>query len=245
MSKGRRPQGRRGLATILLVEDEPTLLTTIAYNLRREGYHVLTAADGEAALAAAVDGTDLVVLDVMLPKLDGFEVCRRLRQRSAVPILMLTAKTDEVDRVVGLELGADDYLTKPFSVRELLARVKALLRRRDLLVEELSRQTIPTGGERLVSGDLEVDLAGHRVTKDGKPISLTPKEFDLLAFLVRHRGNVFSAQRLLEHVWGYDRTFDARTVPVHIRSLREKLEQEPSRPRRIETVRGVGYRFAG
>jgi len=205
----------------------------------------VTATDGLAALAAAGEGPDLVVLDVLLPKLDGFEVCRRIRQRSAVPILMLTAKTDEVDRVVGLELGADDYLVKPFSMRELIARVKALLRRRDLLAAELSRQPIPANEDRLVAGDLEIDIPGHRVTKDGVPISLTPKEFDLLAFLVRHRGNVFSAERLLEQVWGYDNTFDARTVPVHMRSLREKLEQEPSQPRRLETVRGVGYRFAG
>lgn len=232
------------MATVLLVEDEPTLLATIAYNLRREGHHVLTAADGEAALAAAGQGPDLVVLDVLLPKLDGFEVCRRLRQRSALPILMLTAKTDEVDRVVGLEIGADDYLTKPFSMRELVARVKALLRRRDLLAAELARQTLPSVEERLVANDLEIDVAGHRVTKAGVPVPLTPKEFDLLAFLIRHRGHVFSAARLIEYVWGYEYTGDTRTVPVHIRSLREKIEEQPSRPRRVETVRGVGYRFA-
>jgi DNA-binding response OmpR family regulator len=232
------------VATILLVEDEPTLLATIAFNLRRDGHRVLTAANGEAALTLAGDAPDLVILDVMLPKLDGFEVCRRIRERSAVPILMLTAKTDEVDRVVGLELGADDYLTKPFSMRELLARVKALLRRRHLLMAELDRHPT-TKSERLVAGDLEIDVAGHRVTKAGAPLSLTPKEFDLLAFLVRHRGQVFSAERLLEQVWGYERAYDPRTVPVHIRSLREKLEEEPSRPRLIETVRGVGYRFIG
>lgn len=233
------------MATILVVEDEPTLLATIAYSCRRDGHRVLTAADGEAALAVAAKGPDLVILDVLLPKLDGFEVCRRLRQQSAVPILMLTAKSDEVDRVVGLELGADDYLTKPFSMRELLARVKALLRRRDLLVAELGRQRAETDGERLVAGDLEIDVAGHRVTKAGREVSLTPKEFDLLAFLVRHRARVFSADRLLEHVWGYDQAIDTRTVAVHVRGLREKLEDDPSRPRRIETVRGVGYRFAG
>ena len=233
------------MATILLVEDETTLLTTIAYNLRREGHRVLTAADGEAALAVAAEGPDLVVLDVLLPKVDGFEVCRRLRQESAVPILMLTAKSDEVDRVVGLELGADDYLTKPFSMRELLARVKALLRRRDLLAAELGRRQASAAGEHLVAGDLEIDVAGHRVTKAGAPVSLTPREFDLLAFLVRHRGHVLSAERLLQQVWGYDHAIDAGTVAVHVRGLREKLEEQPSRPRRIETVRGVGYRFAG
>jgi DNA-binding response OmpR family regulator len=232
------------VATILLIEDEPTLLATIAFNLRRDGHGVLTATDGEEGLALASEAPDLVILDVMLPKMDGFEVCRRLRQHSSVPVLMLTAKTDEVDRVVGLELGADDYLTKPFSMRELLARVKALLRRRDLLLAEIERQPTPKG-EHLVAGDLEIDIAGHRVSKAGAPVALTPKEFDLLAFLVRHRGQVFSAERLLEQVWGYERAYDARTVPVHVRSLREKLEEEPSQPRRIETVRGVGYRFIG
>ena len=233
------------MATILLVEDESTLLATIAYNLRREGHRVITAADGEAALAAAADGPDLVVLDVMLPKIDGFEVCRRLRQASAVPILMLTAKTDEVDRVVGLEIGADDYLTKPFSMRELIARVKALLRRRDLIKAELERQENAAAGERLGAGDLEIDLARHRVTKAGRPVTLTPREFDLLVYLMRHRGHVLSAERLLEQVWGYDQAIDTRTVAVHIRSLREKLEEQPSQPRRIETLRGVGYRFTG
>ena len=233
------------MATILLVEDESTLLATIAYNLRREGHRVITAADGEAALAAAADGPDLVVIDVMLPKIDGFEVCRRLRQASAVPILMLTAKTDEVDRVVGLEIGADDYLTKPFSMRELIARVKALLRRRDLIKAELERQENAAAGERLGAGDLEIDLARHRVTKAGRPVTLTPREFDLLVYLMRHRGHVLSAERLLEQVWGYDQAIDTRTVAVHIRSLREKLEEQPSQPRRIETLRGVGYRFTG
>ena len=233
------------MATILLVEDESTLLATIAYNLRREGHWVITAADGEAALAAAADGPELVVLDIMLPKIDGFEVCRRLRQASAVPILMLTAKTDEVDRVVGLEIGADDYLTKPFSMRELIARVKALLRRRDLIKAELERQENAAAGERLGAGDLEIDLARHRVTKAGRPVTLTPREFDLLVYLMRHRGHVLSAERLLEQVWGYDQAIDTRTVAVHIRSLREKLEEQPSQPRRIETLRGVGYRFTG
>ncbi|MEA2640793.1 MAG: hypothetical protein QOF51_2187 [Chloroflexota bacterium] len=232
------------MVNVLLVEDEPTLLATIAYNLRREGHRVLTAVDGEQALeiAGAGDAPDVVVLDIMLPKLDGFEVCRRIRLRSSVPILMLTAKTDEVDRVVGLELGADDYLTKPFSMRELLARVKALLRRRDLLAAELSR--VATSAERLSAGDLTIDLGEHRVMKAGSPVALTPKEFDLLAFLVRHRGHVFSADRLIEQVWGYDRSTDTGTVPVHVRSLRQKLEDDPSQPTRIETVRGVGYRFA-
>jgi DNA-binding response OmpR family regulator len=233
------------MPTVLLVEDESSLLAAIAYNLRREGYRVLTAADGEAALAAAEEGPDLVVLDVMLPKLDGFEVCRRLRHQSAVPILMLTAKTDEVDCVVGLEIGADDYLTKPFSMRELLARVKALLCRRDLLAAEIARRETSANQDRLVAGDLEIDVPAHRVVKEGTAVPLTPKEFDLLAFLVRIRGHVFSAERLLDQVWGYEYAADPRTVPVHIRGLREKLEEDPSRRRYIETVRGMGYRFTG
>ncbi len=151
----------------------------------------------------------------------------------------------EVDRVVGLEVGADDYLTKPFSMRELLARVKALLRRRELLAAELRQEGATAAGQRLEAGDLEIDVARHRVSRAGAPVNLTPREFDLLAFLVRHPGHVFSAERLLETVWGYERAVDARTVPVHIRSLREKLEEQPSQPRRIETVRGVGYRFVG
>ena len=232
------------MAAILVVDDEPSLLSTIAYNLRREGHQVATAADGEAALEAARDRPDLVVLDVMLPKLDGFEVCRRLRQHSAVPILMLTAKTDEVDRVVGLEVGADDYLVKPFSMRELVARVKALLRRRELLAAELGQRQAEAG-QQLASGDLALDVAQHRAMKAGVPLVLTPREFDLLAFLMRHPGQVFPAEHLLERVWGYERAVDARTVPVHIRNLREKFEDDPSHPRRIETVRGVGYRFAG
>jgi len=230
--------------TVLLVEDEPALLTTIAYNLRREGHRVLTAADGQQALDLARGDTtpDVVLPDVMLPRLDGFEVCRRIRQRSSVPILMLTAKPDEVDRVVGLEIGADDYLTKPFSMRELMARVKALLRRRDLFAAEASLET--RSGQPLTAGDVTIDLDQHRVTKSDQQIALTPKEFDLLAFLIKHRGHVFAAERLLEQVWGYDRSTDTGTVPVHIRSLRQKLEDDPSQPTRIETVRGVGYRFA-
>lgn len=231
------------MPTILVVEDEPALQAAIGYNLRREGHRVLAAADGPTALALMAEGPDLVILDLMLPGLDGFEVCRRIRQQSSVPIIILTARTDEVDRVVGLELGADDYITKPFSMRELLARVKALLRRRDIILAELQARAAET--ERLVAGDLEVDLARHTVTRAGIPVNLTPKEFDLLAFLVKNRGRVFSAERLLEEVWGYANPVDPRTVAVHIRSLREKLEDDPSRPVLIETVRGVGYRFAG
>ncbi len=232
------------MPTILVVEDEPALQAAIGYNLRREGHRVLAAADGPTALSLMAEGPDLVILDLMLPGIDGFEVCRRVRQQSSVPIIILTARTDEVDRVVGLELGADDYLTKPFSMRELLARVKALLRRRNLILAELQARGA-AGEERLVAGDLEINLTRHTVTRAGVPVSLTPKEFDLLAFLVKNRGRVFSAERLLGEVWGYANPVDPRTVAVHIRSLREKLEDDPSRPVLIETVRGVGYRFAG
>ena len=230
------------MAKVLLVDDEPNLLHTLRYSLRQAGYDVATAATGEEALAQARgERPDVVVLDVMLPGLDGFEVCRQLRAESSVPILMLSARTDEVDRVVGLEVGADDYLTKPFSARELLARVKAMLRRREMLRQELAQR--PPGEETLTSDDLEVDVRGHRVALAGRPLALKPKEFDLLTFLLRHRGHVFSAEQLLERVWGYTDTSDPRTVPVHVRTLREKLEVDPSHPRRIETVRGVGYRF--
>jgi DNA-binding response OmpR family regulator len=230
------------VAKVLVVDDEPNLLHTLRYNLRQAGYEVATAATGEDAITvAAREKPDVVVLDVMLPGLDGFEVCRRIRTDSAVPILMLTARDEEVDRVVGLEVGADDYITKPFSMRELQARVKAMLRRRELIRRELAAASTET--ERLVSEDLTLDVAAHRVTIGDRIIQLKPREFELLTFLMRNRGHLFSAEQLLEQVWGYIDTSDPRTVPVHIRSLREKLEDNPSQPRRIETVRGVGYRF--
>ncbi|HUX87961.1 MAG TPA: response regulator transcription factor [Chloroflexota bacterium] len=233
------------MARILVVEDELSLRSTITYSLRRDGHEVLTAADGEQALAAWASGpTDLVLLDLMLPKIDGFEVCRRLRQSSSVPIVMLTARTDEIDRVVGLEIGADDYVTKPFSMRELMARVKAVLRRRDLLREEISRSNRQT--EAIIEiGGLRIEPSRRRVNQWDAEVALKPKEFDLLLFLVRHPDQVFSAEQLIENVWGYSAMGDTRTVPVHIRSLREKLEEDPSNPRLIETVRGAGYRFAG
>ncbi len=231
------------MAKILLVEDETSLRAAIAYNLARAGHDVRSAADGEAALAlAAAEPPDLVLLDVMLPTIDGFEVCRQLRRASAVPILMLTARDDEIDRVVGLEIGADDYVTKPFSMRELLARVKALLRRRQLLAEELA-QSAEGRGERLAVGDLELDLAARRVLRAGEEVPLRPKEFDLLAYLVRHRGMVRTTDQILDAVWGYGAYGGSRTLAVHVHSLREKLEPDPTAPTLIETVRGVGYRF--
>ncbi|HLH72992.1 MAG TPA: response regulator transcription factor [Chloroflexota bacterium] len=233
------------MARILVVEDELSLRSTISYNLRRDGHEVVAASDGEQALSAWAAGpTDLVLLDVMLPKVDGFEVCRRLRQSSSVPIVMLTARTEEIDRVVGLEIGADDYVTKPFSMRELMARVKAVLRRRDLLREEMNRASRQAEAVIEIKG-LRIDPARRRVSRGDEEISLKPKEFDLLSFLARHPDQVFSAEQLIENVWGYAAMGDTRTVPVHIRSLREKLEVDPSNPRLIETVRGAGYRFAG
>lgn len=229
------------MAKILVVDDEAILLDTLRYNLSKAGHQVHTAADGAAALRLArEDPPDLVILDVMLPQMDGFEVCRILRQGSNVPILMLTARDEELDRVLGLELGADDYLTKPFSMRELLARVKAMLRR-----SELSRPAAMGREAPLREGVLEVDLDSHRALYRGQPLHLRPKEFDLLVHLMRHRGRAFSRDQLLAQVWGYDYAGDTRTVDVHVRWLREKVEEDPSRPGLIETVRGVGYRFKG
>ena len=232
------------MANILLVEDEASLRDTIAYNLRRAGHEVIAVADGDQALRAVRDShPDLVVLDIMLPTIDGFDVCRSIRRTSAVPILILTARDDEIDRVVGLEIGADDYLTKPFSMRELVARVKALLRRREILENELS--ATKSEHDVLEAGNLRIDLAAHRVHADGDEVQLKPREWDLLIFLVRHQGQVCTSSQILEHVWGFDFHGDSRTVAVHIHGLREKLERRPESPRLIETVRGVGYRFTG
>lgn len=229
---------------VLVVEDEPILLETLEYNLSRQGYEVRTAADGLVALEAARrERPDAIVLDIMLPGLDGLEVCRILRREMNVPILMLTARADEVDKVVGLEVGADDYLTKPFSMRELLARVKALLRRVRLIREELGAER--AAGERLAFGDLTIDLTRREVERAGHTLHLRPKEFDLLVFLARHRGAVLSRDLILERVWGWDYDGGTRTVDVHMRWLREKIEDDPANPTRLVTVRGIGYRFEG
>jgi DNA-binding response OmpR family regulator len=231
---------------VLIVEDESTLLDTLEYNLSRQGYEVYTAMNGLAALEVARrERPDLIVLDVMLPKLDGFEVCRILRPEMNVPIIMLTARTDEVDKVVGLELGADDYLTKPFSMRELLARVKALLRRVRLIREELAAERDQSGAQKLVFDDLTIDLIRHEVLLKGDPLPLKPKEYDLLLFLARNPGATLSRDLILERVWGWDFDGGTRTVDVHIRWLREKIESDPAHHSRIVTVRGVGYRFEG
>ncbi len=227
---------------VLVVEDEENLLQAVRYNLIREGYQVKTAKDGVEGLEAArAVHPDLVILDVMLPRMDGFEVCRILRKESSVPILMLTARDEEIDRVVGLELGADDYVPKPFSMRELMARVKAMLRRSRMTLETLDKEP----GKVLRAGDLEMDLTGHSAQLQGQVLDLKPKEFDLLALLVSHPGRAFTREQMLQQLWGYDYVGDARTVDVHIRWLREKIEEDASHPRRIVTIRGVGYRFEG
>ena len=225
---------------LLIVEDEENLLTALKYSLEREGFSTSTATDGEQALEEARQGNpDAVILDIMLPKLDGLEVCRILRREIDVPILMLTAKGEEIDRVVGLELGADDYITKPFSMRELVARVRAVLRRSGSPSDARSPRT----KEVLRSGDLELDQTSHTVTLGGIPINLKPREFELLAHFVANRGRAFTRDQILERLWGHDFIGDARTVDVHVRWLRQKIEHEPGSPKRIITVRGVGYRF--
>ncbi len=236
---------------LLIVEDEPTLLDTLKYNLERQGYDVVTASDGVQALSIAKEEQpDLVILDVMLPGLDGFEVCRILRQEMSLPILMLTAKDEEVDKIVGLEVGADDYLTKPFSMRELLARVRAHLRRIRLVREELenSGQTVHgsrNGGMVFTFDDLVIDESRREIRRNGDVLALKPKEFELLLFLARNRGIALGRSLILERVWGWDFDGGSRTVDVHIRWLREKIEVDPAHPSRILTVRGIGYRFDG
>jgi DNA-binding response OmpR family regulator len=230
---------------VLVVEDEPTLLETLSYNLSRQNYQVETATDGQLAVELAREThPDLVVLDLMLPKLDGFEVCRILRQEMNTPILILTARDDEIDRVIGLELGADDYMSKPFSMREFLARVKAQLRRVRLMREERESEDI-LPREIIKFGNLTLDLTRREVLLDNRALQLKPKEFDLLLFLARHRGQVLTRDLILERVWGWDFSGGSRTVDVHVRWLREKIEQNPAEPVRIVTVRGAGYRFEG
>ena len=223
---------------ILIVEDEPTLVATLRYNFEREGFQVTTATDGELGISAARDERpDIIILDLMLPKMDGLEVCRLLRRDTATPILMLTAKADEVDKVVGLEIGADDYVTKPFSMRELTARVRSLLRR--------AEQQPQPDSETLSVGDVTVDTARRQAFRAGEPLPLKPKEYELLAFMLRNRGRAFTRDQLLNQVWGYDFAGDSRTVDVHVRWLREKIEEEASKPARLITVRGTGYRLDG
>ena len=226
---------------VLIVEDDLNLLSTLEYNLSKEGYPVITAVDGAGAVETARrDRPDLIILDVMLPGMNGFEVCRMLRKDMMVPILMLTAKVEETDKIIGLEIGADDYITKPFSMRELLARVRAALRRVKMTEPETTDEKT-----LLKVFDLEIDLARHRVDLRGKTLELTPKEFGLLSFLARNRGLVFSRAQLLDRVWGYDYAGYTRTVDVHVRWLRKKIETDPGHPKRLLTVRGTGYKLEG
>ena len=225
-------------ARILLVDDEQALQTLLTYPLRKEGYEVVAARDGREALDRFAEKRfDLVVLDIMLPKLDGIEVCRRLRSRSQVPIIMLTAKDDEVDKVLGLEMGADDYITKPFSVREFRSRVRAALRRAEML------NSRPGSEEPIAAGELRIDFGRRAVSMNGSGVELTYVEFEILSSLARAPGRVFTREVLLERVWGDSAYRDPRTVDVHVRHLREKLEKDPRHPEYLLTVRGVGYRF--
>jgi DNA-binding response OmpR family regulator len=224
------------METVLVVDDEPTVREVVVRYLQRDGFEALEAADVQSARElVASRSPSLVVLDLMLPGGDGLDLCRWIRGRSELPIIMLTAKVDEADRIVGLELGADDYVTKPFSPRELTARVRSVLRRSTVR---------PEASPRLSFGELELDAATREVAVSGDPVRLTAKEFDLLHFLARHPRQVFSRQQLMDGVWGYEAAFDTGTLTVHIRRLREKIERDPARPRWIETVWGVGYRFA-
>ena len=222
---------------ILLVDDEPAVQTLLTYPLRKDGYEVVSATDGRQALDSFAEGRfDLVVLDVMLPKLDGIEVCRRIRSKSQVPIIMLTAKDDEIDKVVGLEMGADDYITKPFSVREFRSRVRAALRR-----AEMGGRVFVT--EPIEAGELELDLERRTATMRGEDVTLTYVEFEVLTALAGAPGRVFTREVLLGRLWGDSKYRDPRTIDVHIRHLREKIEKDPSSPEYLFTVRGVGYRF--
>ncbi len=232
---------------ILVVDDEISLQETLAYNLTREGYQVEVAGDGNQALhLARTTKPDLVILDVMLPGLDGFEVCRALRQETNIPVLMLTARDDEIDRVVGLEVGADDYLAKPFSMRELSARVKALLRRVRLIREDMVTEKQEAEQPKLITFDnLVIDLTRREVKLDNKVLPLKPKEYELLLFMGQQKGRLLTRELILERVWGWGFVGDSRTVDVHIRWLREKIEPNPESPQRIITVRGAGYRFEG
>jgi len=224
------------MSTVLVVDDEPLVLDVVARYLERDGHRVITAADGDGALRMIEhEEPSLVLLDVMLPgKTDGLDICRWIRSSSELPVILLTARGDEADRIVGLELGADDYVTKPFSPRELASRVKTVLRRAN---------GGPSPQERVSAGPLELDAARREALRDGEPLALTAKEFDLLWFLAANANRVFSRDQLMDRVWGYSAALDTGTVTVHIRRLREKLEADPSRPELLETVWGVGYRL--
>ena len=237
------------MARVLVVDDEPAIVSTVSYTLRREGYDVLTASDGHAALGIAQrERPELMVLDLMLPGLDGLEVCRAIRAADSahmrrMPILVLSARGDEVDRIVGLEVGADDYLTKPFSMRELVARVKAALRRVELDRQDAEDRDPVEPAAAVAAGEIQLDPGQRRAWRKKKELKLKPKEFELLAFFLHHPGQVLTRDQLLDQVWGRDFIGDERTVDVHVRWLREKIEKHPNKPKVLETVRGVGYRL--
>lgn len=236
---------------VLVVDDEPNIRDTIAVTLRREGFEVTLAETGPEGLEKMESEPDVVVLDIMLPGLDGLEVCRQIRTTSSVPILLLSARGEEIDRVVGLEIGADDYLTKPFAMRELVARIRAMIRRSRMDQQERHAATVPSATHaaddprsgQVVVGDITIDRSRRQATLAGEPLDLKPKEFDLLDYFAKHPGIVMSRDALLREVWGYEHRVDTRTVDVHIRWLRQKLEKDPGMPTRLLTVRGHGYRF--
>jgi DNA-binding response OmpR family regulator len=233
------------MATILVVEDDTSLREVIEYNLSKNGYQTKTAADGISAIEEARKiKPDLILLDVNLPGVDGFEVCRIIRKEMAVPILLVTARDDEIDRVIGLEIGADDYITKPFSMRELVARVKAHLRREKLLAE-YAQTPEKAASQKMVFNNLVIDLDRHEVFVNSTLLALKPQEYALLLYLAEHQGRAVSREKLLEEVWGWDYTGNSRTVDVHISWLREKIEKDAGNPQRIITVRGAGYLFEG
>ncbi|MBQ3463141.1 MAG: response regulator transcription factor [Clostridia bacterium] len=229
--------------TILVIEDEQNINDILTFSLGKEGYKTLSALDGLKGLEMALtENPDLILLDVMLPGLDGWEVCKKVREQSQVPIIMLTAREDEVDKVLGLELGADDYITKPYSMRELAARVKATLRRSAANVTA-AQDKAPENQDTILSGDLSINVDRYEVSKNGEVIDITLREFELLKFLAQQPGKIFSREKLLENVWGYEYYGDVRTVDVTVRRLREKIEDDPSMPKYIITKRGVGYYF--
>jgi two-component system response regulator VicR len=226
---------------VLIVDDEKNIVEIIAFNLKKEGYTVIKAADGEEGVRKTFEEKpDLILLDIMMPKMDGYEACKKIRERTNTPIIMLTARAEEVDKVLGLELGADDYVTKPFGIRELMARVKANLRKMDALEKKEDVQD-----NALYFGNLAVHMERYEVSKDGQVLDLTFREFELFKFLATQKGQVFSREVLLEKVWGYEYFGDVRTVDVTIRRLREKVEDDPGKPTYILTKRGVGYYFNG
>ena len=236
------------MTKILIVEDEKILRETLAYNLTNQGFELTTSGNGNEALnLIRTDPPDLMILDIMLPGMDGFEVCRQVRTRSNIPILMLTARDSEIDRVVGLEVGADDYMVKPFSMRELVARVKAMLRRGKFLQEEIqpSAPKLDEDSRVLTFGDLSIGLDRREILKHGKALEIRPKEFELFLYMAQNRGKALSRDRILQEVWGWNYIGESRTVDVHIRWLRQKIEVDPANPTRLVTVRGSGYMFEG